>query len=127
MQFQAKLQEALLQFHQESLGIRAMLESYNEVICETHYDYVAVCPLLPPLLSPQIEHVVEIHVRQHRGSTAPLRTPLLHLRPRPILKHARRQPLTDQTYDALVSYPMFHERYCPFMHHRIEKAPNIRV
>src|SRR5439155_17088050 len=72
MQFQAKLQEALLQFHQESLGIRAMLESYNEVICETHYDYVAVCPLLPPLLNPQIEHIVEISVRQQGRQASPL-------------------------------------------------------
>src|SRR6266581_4094955 len=63
-------------------------------------------------------------VLQHcrRGETRPLRAPMLRLCPRPVLKHARRQPLADQAYDALVAYPVFHERYCPFMHHRIEKA-----
>ena len=32
MQLQAELLETLLQFRQESLGVRAMLESHNEVI-----------------------------------------------------------------------------------------------
>ncbi len=68
-------------------------------------------------------------VLQHcrRGETRPLRAPMLRLCPRPVLKHARRQPLADQAYDALVAYPVFHERYCPLVHHRIEKASNVRV
>ncbi len=66
MHLQAELLETLLQLRQESLGVRAMLESHNEVIRETHHDNVAVCPLLPPLLDPQVKHVVEIDVRQQR-------------------------------------------------------------
>src|SRR3954447_11353878 len=66
MQLQAELPETLLQFSQASLRVRAMLESHNEVIDVAHHDYLAIRPLLPPLLNPQVEHVVEIGIRQQR-------------------------------------------------------------
>ena len=43
-----------------------MLESYNEVVrVADDYD-VALCPRLPPVMDPQVEHVVEVDVGEQR-------------------------------------------------------------
>ncbi len=64
VQFKVKLVESLPQVLQESLGILTVLESCCDVVSKSHDDHLAVCMLLPPLLDPEVKHVVEIYVRQ---------------------------------------------------------------
>jgi len=64
VQFQAELQESLLQLRQEPFRVKPMLEANNEVVAVTHDDDVAMRPLLPPLLYPQIEDIMEVDVGQ---------------------------------------------------------------
>ena len=95
-------------------------------IDHTQVNVVFRVPPDPFVVSPDsLDRGVLQHCR--RRETRPLRAPLVHLCPRPILKHTSFQPFLDESDDTLVTYPVFHERYCPFMRHRIEKAPNVRV
>ncbi len=52
VQFQAELQESLLQLCQELFRVKPMLEANNEVVAVTHDNNIAMRPLLPPLLYP---------------------------------------------------------------------------
>lgn len=71
MQFQPELLESFLQFFHELLGIRAVLKSNNCVVRATHHGYFAARSLAPPLLDPQIVHIVQIHVGKQRRCAAP--------------------------------------------------------
>ena len=62
MQLKAELPEALPQLDEELLCLLAMLEAHHEVIGEAHDDDVASRPLLPPLMDPQVEYVVQVDV-----------------------------------------------------------------
>ena len=63
VQFKMEPPESLPQFRQESLGILAVLESCRDVIGKAHDDHFTASMPLPPLADPEIEHVVQIHVR----------------------------------------------------------------
>ena len=47
----------------EPLSVVPILESHHEVVSEPHDDNVAARAPSPPLVSPEVEHVVQIHVR----------------------------------------------------------------
>jgi hypothetical protein len=57
----------IYQVVQESLGLVTMLEPQDEVIGLANDDDVAVGVPLPPLLHPQVEQVVQVHVREKWG------------------------------------------------------------
>ena len=62
MQFQGKLVEAFPQVFVKPFGIRSVFEAHHEIISKAHYDNVAARVPTPPLIGPQIEHVVQIHI-----------------------------------------------------------------
>jgi hypothetical protein len=64
VQFQRKLVEAFPQVLVEPLGIRAVFEAHHDIISKTHHDNVTARMPTPPLIGPQIEHVVQVHIRQ---------------------------------------------------------------
>ena len=71
MQFQAELPKPLGKFGQEPFGIRFTLEANHDVVRVPHDDHIAVRLLSTPCLSPQIERVMEIDIRQERRCHAP--------------------------------------------------------
>jgi hypothetical protein len=102
MELQTELCEPVAQLSQEPLGILAVLESDDEVIRIAHDDHSPRRLHRPPLLDPQIEHVVQVQVRQQRTDASALDGSRLARCPRPILQHTCGEPLLDQPYDALV-------------------------
>jgi hypothetical protein len=56
---QAELLHPPTEVLEEALGIAAVLESYDEVVGLAHDDHVAGGGFGPPLLDPQIEHIVQ--------------------------------------------------------------------
>jgi hypothetical protein len=58
--------QALLQVASETLGVGLMLKPQHEIIGIPHDDHLAAGVPRPPLLDPQIEHVVQVDVRQQR-------------------------------------------------------------
>ena len=71
MQFQAELPKPLGEFRQKLLGIRFTLEANHDVVRVPHDDHIAERLLSTPCLSPQIERVMEIDIRQKRRCHAP--------------------------------------------------------
>ncbi len=71
MQVEPKLDEPFLQFSLKTACINIMLESQYDIIRISHYNQIARCSSLSPLLGPKIQHVVEIDVGQQRGYDSP--------------------------------------------------------
>jgi hypothetical protein len=59
VQLQTEPREPVAKIRPEPLGITTMLETHHEVISKTRDDNVTVRVPSPPLMSPQIEDVVE--------------------------------------------------------------------
>src|ERR1700681_1560614 len=59
------LRNSLMQVMQESLRLMLMLEADNGVVRVTDDDHVAG-RLAAPAVGPEIEHVVQVHVRENR-------------------------------------------------------------
>ncbi|MBV8315299.1 MAG: hypothetical protein JOZ53_10210, partial [Planctomycetaceae bacterium] len=66
VQRQAELLQATSDVSEEAFGIAAVLESHDEIVGVAHDDQVAGGGLSPPLPGPQVEGVVQEHVRQQR-------------------------------------------------------------
>jgi len=121
MQFQAELPKPLGEFGKNLFGIRFALESNHDVVRVPHDDHIAVRLLSTPCLSPQIERVMEIDIRQQRRCTAALRRSFLHAYSFPILQHACVQPFLDEPQDTPVRDATLDELYKPFVRNRIEE------
>src|SRR5437763_11986353 len=59
VQLQAELREPVAQVSPEPLRVLPVLESHHEVVSPAHDDDVAVRVPTPPLVSPEVEDVVE--------------------------------------------------------------------
>src|SRR5208337_1801314 len=127
VQFQPELPQAFPEFVQKTLCLGPMRESRHGVIRIAHDDDIAARLLLPPLLPPEIQDVVQVEVRQDRRDPRPLRTPLLRLGPLPLFHHPRLPPLWDQAGDTPVSDPMFHKLDPPVMLEFVEKGSDVQV
>ena len=66
MQFQAELSKSPPEFLKAAFGIVTMLEPHDEIICVPDDDYLALCVVFSPVLSPQVEYIVEEYIRQER-------------------------------------------------------------
>ena len=71
MQFQTEPPKALGECCPKPFGIRLGLKSQHDVIGKAHDDHVALRALLTPDPDPQINHVMEIDVRQQWRHDAP--------------------------------------------------------
>lgn len=88
MDLQPKLRQPFQKISQKPLSIRPVLKSRDEVVGLADHDHVPLCQLLAPYLDLQVEHIVQVHVCEQRGSHCPLwRT---HIRFRPFAVMAMR-------------------------------------
>jgi hypothetical protein len=63
MQDQAELGETLPEFAEAAFGILTVLEPHDEIIRVPNDDDIAPCVVFSPVLSPEVEHVVEKYIR----------------------------------------------------------------
>jgi hypothetical protein len=66
VQLQAKLRQSLAKFHQELLGVRLVLKPSDDVVGVTHEDDISPSGSLTPVLSPQVEGVVEVDLAPNK-------------------------------------------------------------
>ena len=66
VQLQPEPREPLVKVAQEPLRILLVLEPDGDVVGEPHDDHVTVRPPMPPPIGPQVENIVEVHVREQR-------------------------------------------------------------
>src|SRR5712691_3602835 len=127
MQFQFEVGEPFRQLFVKPRGVRLVLKTHDEVISPADDDDVAFGRCLTPLLHPEVEHVVQIDVSQHRRGTAALWRSFFTARPLTLFQHACVQPFTDEPHHALVRYPVLDELYQPLMVQTIEKGADVSV
>ena len=65
VQFQAELVEAFPQLFVKLLGICSVFEAQHNVVGESHQDNVTARLSPSPLIGPQIERVVQVHIRKY--------------------------------------------------------------
>jgi hypothetical protein len=95
MQLQVEFRESFTEFRLKSLSILMVLESHHEIISIPDDDYIAMSMMMTPIMSPDIEHIVEIDIRQQGADTAPLRRTCLRPASTSFLQNTRVQPLLD--------------------------------
>ena len=66
MQLQPELRQPFPECLQKPLGLASVLESQHEIVRVPHEYYLAVRRVFPPGFDPQIENVMQVHVRQQR-------------------------------------------------------------
>ena len=66
VQPQPEPREPLAQRGPEPLSVTTMLEAHHEVVRVTHGEHLATRLLTTPLVDPEIEDVMQVHVRQQR-------------------------------------------------------------
>ena len=66
VQLQAEPVEAFPQVFVKLLGIRSVFEAQHNVVGESHHDDVTARMPPTPLVGPQIEHVVQVHISEER-------------------------------------------------------------
>src|ERR1700676_5464150 len=112
---------------QETICVRLMLESRDDVIRIADDNHLAVCPFLAPHVHPEIESVVEVDIRKKRWNHRTLWTTCLRVRPFAFLHHPSVEPFLDQPQDAGVSDAMLPELDQTTLVEVIEKSSNVGI
>ena len=66
MQFQPELGQPFLELRQEPFCLVPVLKSYNKIIGVADSYYISPRYFCPPCFQPQIEYMMQIHIRQQR-------------------------------------------------------------
>src|SRR5216683_2133199 len=127
VQIQPELREPLAEIVQEPACILVILETHDEVVCETHDDDIPARNMTPPPVGPQVEDIMEVNVRQQWRRRCALRRTLRGLRPVPVLDDPCAQPLADQAQDPFIRDPVPEELLQPAMIKAGEKIADIRI
>lgn len=75
MQLQAEGLQALRERSAQGPCVPSVLEARHEVVGVAHDINLLPCVALPPLVDPEVDHVVQIDVRQKRANDAPCGVP----------------------------------------------------
>ena len=127
VQLQTKAREPLAKLGPEPLGLATILKAHHEVIREPRHDDIAASVPRTPLVDPQVEHVMEVNVREQRRNRRPLRRALQRLRPLPVFDDPRLQPSLDQAKDPLIRDPVLEKLQKPRMIEAREAVADVRV
>lgn len=127
VQFQPEPREPLAKLGQERPRILLLLDADDDLVRETHNDHITASRLPPPPISPPIQDIVQVNVRQQRGQRCPLRRTLVAHRPGPLLHDPRGQPLTDQSQDPFVRDPVPEKPPPPLVIKSGEEITNARI
>jgi len=71
MQFQVKLQKPFPKVKQEPFSVFAVLKTNHKVIAVPDDDNITIGMLGPPLVSPQVKHVMQVDVSQQGADHSP--------------------------------------------------------
>ncbi|MDF1591855.1 MAG: hypothetical protein P1P89_10105 [Desulfobacterales bacterium] len=127
MKFQVKLQKTFPKISQEPFSVFAVLKANHKVIAIPDDDNLTTGMLGPPLVSPQIKHVMQVGVGQQGTDTSSLWYALFIMRHRTLFKHACVEPLLNVPQDALVRNPILNELFQPFVGDGIKIATNVCI
>jgi hypothetical protein len=67
MKLQVKLQKSISEFDQEPFSVFLVLKTYHEIVAKPDNDNITTAVFAPPLVGPQIKHVMQVDVGQQRA------------------------------------------------------------
>src|SRR6266852_1725844 len=102
VQFQPELLQPLPKFHQKTVCFIPVLEPEYIIVGISDDNDIASRALLAPDVHPQVEHVMQIDIREQRRNRRTLWSTHLRALPFAFLHHSRLQPFLDQTENAAV-------------------------
>src|SRR5208283_4317701 len=111
----------------EAASVALMLEADDDVVGIPDHDHVARGLAPSPALSPEIEDIVQVDVREQRRDHRALARPLFLYRHDPVFENAGPQPFLNEPEDARVADPMIQEADDPGLGNFREKRPDIGV
>src|SRR5258708_3229199 len=127
MQRQRELFHPCAKIRQKAPCIILVLKSDDTIVGVAHYDDIPAGVAMSPLLSPQVERVVQITVGKQRRNHRPLWGTGVSRRPLPIVEHSRLQPLANQSDYAWITNPVLYETDQPFMADRVKIGPDVAI
>lgn len=127
MKCQRKLLESRLQLSQKLLDNSKILKSNNEIVRPAYDNDISAFALRSTLLNPQIEGVVQKDVRQQRGNDPALDCPFLSAVPFSVLQDPRVEPLSYQSHNAFIPYPVFDKLNQPVMVDGVKEPLDIGI
>ena len=71
MQLQPELRDPFPQVRRKWLRFALMLKPQNGVVGVAHDHDITIRPFFPPLLCPEIEHIMQVQICQQRGNDSP--------------------------------------------------------
>ncbi len=119
--------KAILKVSQESLSLIAVLEPKDEIVGVAHDDHIAGGMTTSPLMCPQVQDVVEVHIGKQRRDHRALECTYRRLGPLAVLGHSCPEPLTDQAQDPRVCDSVLEEFDQPSVVEGVEKATDVRT
>ena len=105
MQFQAELRQPGPELNQEPPRVLLVLKTDDKVVSEPHDDHLAASVMTTPPHGPEVQNVMQVHVREQRRRRRSLRCPGAFA-PGLFLHDSRGQPLADQPQDPFVRDPV---------------------
>src|SRR5215472_18656206 len=99
VQLQTEFREPLAKLTLELLGFVSILKAHHEVVSKANDNHIAPRSPPPPLLDPQIKHVVQIDVGQQRANAPALHRAFRTDDSLPVFQHARVQPFHLSLFD----------------------------
>ena len=127
MKCQRELLESRLQLSQKLLGNSKILKSNNEIVGPAYDNDVSAFALRSPLLNPQIEGVVQKDIRQQRRNHPALDCPFLSAVPFSVLQDPRVEPLSYQSHNAFIHYPVLDKLNQPVMVDGVKEPLDIGI
>src|SRR5262245_32628396 len=102
----AKLHQPLLQCPVNPLAVLPVLKHADRIVGKANEAASALESRGDSVLKPDVQHVVEKDIGQHRRSYSPLLRSFFRMRQRPLLKNPRLEPLIDQSSDDSILHPL---------------------
>ena len=82
------------------MRVLAVLKGHHQIVGVAHDVHLAARLPLSPLTCPQVDHVVQVDVRQERADDGPLWRTFPHLVQPVVLHHAGAHPLHQEAHHA---------------------------
>jgi hypothetical protein len=109
VQLQGERFHPFSQFYQKAVRFPFVLEADNNVVGVAHEDDLAPSIPLSPAIRPEVEHVVQVDVGQHRRDDRTLRCAFLADNDPTSFQYSRLQPQLDQPQQSPVCDSVFQE------------------
>src|SRR5271157_4421688 len=107
--------------------LKVLLESHDEVVRVSDDDNIPLCMMASPLLYPQVQDVMKIHIGKQRRDHRALRCTYRSRGPLTILGDSCPEPLANQPEYPSIGDPVLDEFEQPFMVDGVKEALNVCI